>query len=112
MLRRMTNLFPDALNTDLVARATSHYTPNYRQTPLFLVRGVQPRLPGQIMREKHLRLQLVQGGVMHGARWFHAPLDQMPPAPWDIALRIQRNFWRGEERWQFTIEDARPSVAD
>ncbi|MCB1225977.1 MAG: single-stranded-DNA-specific exonuclease RecJ [Verrucomicrobiales bacterium] len=80
--------------------------------PLFLVRGVQPRLPGQIMREKHLRLQLVQGGVMHGARWFHAPLDQMPPAPWDIALRIQRNFWRGEERWQFTIEDARPSVAD
>ncbi|MCA9516388.1 MAG: aspartate aminotransferase family protein [Myxococcales bacterium] len=35
----MTNLFPDALNTDLVARATSHYTPNYRQTPLFLVRG-------------------------------------------------------------------------
>ena len=35
----MTTLFPDVSTPDLIARAKSHYTPNYRQAPLVLVRG-------------------------------------------------------------------------
>lgn len=32
-------LFPDVPTDDLVARARAHFTPNYRQAPIFLVRG-------------------------------------------------------------------------
>ncbi|MGM0577196.1 MAG: aspartate aminotransferase family protein [Myxococcota bacterium] len=35
----MTTLFPDQSTDDLLARARAHHTPNYRQLPLFLVRG-------------------------------------------------------------------------
>jgi len=35
----MTHHFPGAATVDLVARATSHYTPNYRQLPIFFARG-------------------------------------------------------------------------
>ncbi|TNF30269.1 MAG: aspartate aminotransferase family protein [Deltaproteobacteria bacterium] len=35
----MTHLFPDTPTVDLVARAGSHYTTNYRQVPIFLTRG-------------------------------------------------------------------------
>ncbi len=35
----MTNLFPKSATADLIARATSHYTPNYRPAPLVLSRG-------------------------------------------------------------------------
>jgi len=35
----MTNLFRDTPTVDLVHRANSHYTTNYRQVPVFLTRG-------------------------------------------------------------------------
>ncbi len=38
----MSTLFPDTSTDDLVARARAHYTPNYVQAPVFLVRGEGP----------------------------------------------------------------------
>jgi len=35
----MTNLFRDVPTAELVSRASSHYTANYRQLPIFLTRG-------------------------------------------------------------------------
>ena len=35
-------LFPDSSTSELLARATSHYMPSYRQAPRFLVRGEGP----------------------------------------------------------------------
>jgi len=75
--------------------------------PLFLCRGVTPRLPGRVMKEKHLRVTLRQDGAQQDAIYFNAPLDNMPPAPWDVALRLQRNWYRGNETWQFTVEAIR-----
>ena len=66
-----------------------------------------PRLPGRVMKEKHLRLFLDQYGAQMDARWFNAPIQNLPPPPWDIAFRLQRSFFRGEERWTVVIEDAR-----
>ena len=77
--------------------------------PLFIARRVQPKLPGRVMREKHLRLLLRQDGVTQEARWFNAPINDLPPAPWDIVMRLQRNFWRGQERWQINLESVRTS---
>lgn len=77
--------------------------------PIFLVRNVQPKLPPRVMKEKHLRVILRQQGIEQAATWFNAPIGNLPPAPWDVALRMQRNWFRGEERWQFTLDAVRPA---
>lgn len=75
--------------------------------PLFLCRGVKPKLPGRTMKEKHLRIMLTQDGASMEARWFNAPIGNLPPAPWDVAMRIQRGWFRGVEQWQLTLEAVR-----
>ncbi len=75
--------------------------------PVFLCRGISPRLPGRLMKEKHLRVMLTQDGASMEARWFNAPLKNMPKPPWDVAMRVQRNFFRGEEQWQLTLDAVR-----
>lgn len=79
--------------------------------PVFYCRRVQPRLPGRWMKEKHLRVMLTQDGASMEARWFNAPVGNLPPPPWDVAMRLQRNFWRGEEQWQITLDAVRSSEA-
>ncbi|WP_395745062.1 single-stranded-DNA-specific exonuclease RecJ [Prosthecobacter sp.] len=75
--------------------------------PLFLCRNVRPKLPGRTMKEKHLRIVLTQDGSSMEARWFNAPIGRLPPAPWDVAMRIQRGWFRGTEQWQLTLEAVR-----
>lgn len=75
--------------------------------PLFLCRRVNPKLPGRTMKEKHLRIMLTQDGASMEARWFNAPIGKLPPAPWDVAMRIQRGWFRGVEQWQLTLEAVR-----
>lgn len=77
--------------------------------PLFLCKGVTPRLPGRVMREKHLRVMLTQEGAQMDARWFNAPIGNLPPPPWDVAMRLSRNWFRGQEEWQVGIEAVRTS---
>lgn len=75
--------------------------------PLFLCRRVTPRLPGRLMKEKHLRIMLTQDGASMEARWFNAPIGRLPPPPWDVAMRVQRGWFRGVEQWQLTLEAVR-----
>lgn len=75
--------------------------------PVFLCREVHPRLPGRVMKEKHLRVALMQDGMQQDSIYFNAPLSNLPPPPWNVAVRLQRNFHRGNESWQFTIEGIR-----
>lgn len=105
------------LDADLDLRAVSaEFLDQYRQLepfgqhnpePLFLCRRVSPRLPGRVMKEKHLRVALHQNGVSMDAMYFNAPLRDLPPPPWDVALKIQRNNFRGNEQWQLMIEAVR-----
>lgn len=78
--------------------------------PLFLCRNVKPKLPGRTMKEKHLRIILTQDGASMEARWFNAPIGNLPPAPWDVAMRIQRGWFRGTEQWQLTLEAVRSAA--
>lgn len=75
--------------------------------PFFLCRNVSPRLPGRVLKEKHLRVALFQNGISMDAMYFNAPFETLPPPPWDVALRIQRNSYRGNEQWQLLIEGVR-----
>jgi single-stranded-DNA-specific exonuclease len=78
--------------------------------PQFLLRNVTPQLPGQIMKEKHWKLTLRQRGVMMPAIWFSAPFRDPPPAPWDLAVKLQRQIWRGRETWSVLINAARTAL--
>lgn len=80
--------------------------------PLFLCRGVRPKLPGRSIKGKHMRLMLTQDGAGMDSVWFNAPVGNLPPAPWDIVMRLQRSFFRGQEQWQITIESVRSSSSD
>ena len=75
--------------------------------PIFLIRNVDPTLPGQVIREKHWKLLLRQGREVRPAMWFSAPWKTPPEAPWDVAVRLQRHFWRGTESWQLMLCGAR-----
>ncbi|MEI6535300.1 MAG: hypothetical protein WCN98_08180, partial [Verrucomicrobiaceae bacterium] len=75
--------------------------------PVFLIRNVEPRLPGQMLKEKHWKLMLQQGSSMLSAIWFNTPIGQTPPPPWDVAVKLQRQFWRGRESWSLLINDVR-----
>jgi single-stranded-DNA-specific exonuclease len=75
--------------------------------PVFLCRSVMPRLPGRVLKEKHLRVTLQHGAALQDSIYFNAPLNELPPPPWDVALRLQRNYFRGTESWQCTIEGIR-----
>ncbi len=78
--------------------------------PVFLVRRVEPVLPGQILKEKHWKIMLRQGGSPMPAMWFNAPLADIPPPPWDTALKLQRQFWRGTESWTLLIQAVRSAA--
>lgn len=75
--------------------------------PLFLCRRVMPKLPGRSIKGKHLRLMLTQDGAGMDSVWFNAPIGNLPPAPWDVAMRLQRSFFRGQEQWQVTLDSVR-----
>ncbi len=79
--------------------------------PVFLLRNVEPGMPGQILKEKHWKLLLRQRGVIHPAIWFNAQLDNPPPPPWDVAVKLQRQFWRGTESWTLLIQAVRSAGA-
>jgi single-stranded-DNA-specific exonuclease len=102
---RLSDLEPDFL---------SHYTRMEpfgmgNPEPVFICRGVEPLLPGQIIKERHWKLLLRQDGETRPAMWFAAPLQDPPKPPWDIALKVQRHIWRGQESWQLMISEARTS---
>jgi single-stranded-DNA-specific exonuclease len=78
--------------------------------PLFLLRNVMPQLPGQIMKEKHWKLSLRQQGLMMPAIWFAAPFRDPPKPPWDLAVKLQRQVWRGRETWSVLIHAARSAT--
>jgi single-stranded-DNA-specific exonuclease len=75
--------------------------------PIFLIRNVDPTLPGQVIRDKHWKLLLKQGREVRPAMWFSAPWRDAPAAPWDVAVRLQRHYWRGSESWQLMVCGAR-----
>ena len=80
--------------------------------PMFLIRNVRPSLPGQVLKEKHWKLRLQQNGTAFPAIWFNAPLDSTPDGPWDVAAKLQRQFWRGAESWSLMIHAVRPASED
>jgi single-stranded-DNA-specific exonuclease len=87
--------------------------------PTFLVRGVVPVEPPRILKEKHLRLLLRQpssaptaGGVrpVMSAIYFQSAHLALPPPPWDVALQVEANEYRGQVNLQAQVEAIRAAA--
>lgn len=75
--------------------------------PVFLARNVSPVLPGNVIKEKHWKIQLRQENTTKAAMWFNAEWSTPPKAPWDVIFKLQRQVWRGNETWQLIINAVR-----
>jgi single-stranded-DNA-specific exonuclease len=75
--------------------------------PLFLVRGVEPMAPPQVLKEKHLALRFRQNGRQQRAIYFGGAESPLPEPPWDVAFRISANEYQGETRLQMQVEEMR-----
>ena len=78
--------------------------------PLLFSQGVTPASPPRIMKEKHLRLELLSGRRRRNAIWFNAGTDQLPRPPWDVAYTVNRNTWQGRDEAQIQIVAIRSSI--
>ena len=82
--------------------------------PVFLARGVAPATEPRVLKERHLKFVLRQGGRSNGgygpttpAIFFNALPGDLPPPPWDIAFQVEANEFRGETSLQVQIQALR-----
>jgi single-stranded-DNA-specific exonuclease len=77
--------------------------------PVVLVPTVRLREPPALLKETHVRFGLPGTAGVEVIGWRMAA--QSPPAatPLDLALRLERDWWRGEERLRGILLDWRPS---
>ena len=78
--------------------------------PLLFSRGVTPASPPRLLKEKHLRLELLSGRRRREAIWFNAQLE-LPRPPWDVAYTVNRNTWQGRDEAQIQVVAVRSSVS-
>ncbi len=75
--------------------------------PLFLARGVRPAVEPRWLKEKHLKLRVVDdGGAILDAIYFNCPRD-LPPLPWDIAFLPAENHFNGRTTIQLVLRGIR-----
>jgi single-stranded-DNA-specific exonuclease len=83
---------------------------NSNLQPTFLARGVEPAAEPQVLKDKHLVLRLRQRNHFRRAIFFDGALTPLPPAPWDIAFRMNADEYEGETRLQIQVEALRSAV--
>lgn len=71
--------------------------------PLLYSQSVTLASPPRVMKEKHLRLELLSARKRRYAIWFNASTDMLPSPPWDIAYTVNRNTWQGRDEAQIQI---------
>ena len=71
--------------------------------PLLYSQGVTLASTPRVMKEKHLRLELLSDRRRRDAIWFNASTNQLPRTPWDVAYTFNRNTWQGRDEAQIQI---------
>lgn len=80
---------------------------NGNPQPVFMTRGVQVPVAPRVLKEKHLKFRLTQGGTARDAMYFSGAGLDLPRAPWDIAYTIERNDFRGSASLTISIQAVR-----
>jgi single-stranded-DNA-specific exonuclease len=79
--------------------------------PVFLCRGVQVLEEPRVMKEKHLKFTLAQKGVERSVIYFGGAEVELPRPPWDIAVTIDRNEYRGRTSLSIFIQAIRSTAS-
>jgi single-stranded-DNA-specific exonuclease len=82
---------------------------NGNPQPLFVARNVMPASEPRILKEKHIKFEFYQDGVVRTGVWFNGVREgeQLPSAPWDVAFFIDRNTFRGTTSVQLLVQGLR-----
>jgi single-stranded-DNA-specific exonuclease len=78
--------------------------------PMFFARAVEPTIPPQIIKERHLALRLRQKNHFQRAIFFDGASSPLPQAPWDMAFRLSADEYEGETRLQIHVEALRAAA--
>ena len=82
---------------------------SHNPQPTLLCRNVSLAGEPNTISNKHLRLEFYQNGTIRDAVYFGAAELELPAPPWDVALTIQRNEYRGRESLQIHVVNIRSS---
>jgi single-stranded-DNA-specific exonuclease len=77
--------------------------------PILFSRGVSPSSTPRVLKEKHLKIDLMSKGVRTQAIWFNGATGELPRPPWDVAYTVNRNTWQGRDEAQIQIVAVRTS---
>ena len=75
------------------------------------MRGVFPTSEPRVLKDKHYRLTLRQGGAVCDAIYFNGVEQELPPPPWDVGFNILRNDFRGRVSLQMNVRAIRATEA-
>jgi len=77
--------------------------------PILFSRGVSPSSTPRVLKEKHLKVDLMSKGARTQAIWFNGATGELPRPPWDVAYTVNRNTWQGRDEAQIQIVAVRTS---
>lgn len=75
--------------------------------PQFMARNVDLAADPKVIKDKHIKFQFYQNGVLRDAIYFNGAEVELPNPPWDIAFTIDRNEYRGISSLAMTIQAVR-----
>ncbi len=76
---------------------------NGNSQPVFLARAIGPTGTPRILKEKHYRLEFAENRNRLAAIFFNGAENPLPRAPWDVALRVERNTYQGRDEPQIHV---------
>lgn len=79
------------------------------EQPLLVVRGVTPAWEPRVLKERHLKFDLLAHRRKISAIFFDGAIDAPPRPPWDIAFRLERNDFLGRVEAQMHVVALRSS---
>lgn len=77
--------------------------------PLMMSQSVRLADEPRVLKEKHLKLPLLQNNCRIDAMMFNGAGEVLPKLPWDVAYRISRNIYKGRSSLSVVIETIRTS---
>ncbi len=83
---------------------------NGNAQPVFLARSLTPSGAPRVLKDKHLRFEFSSGRHALPAIFFNGTEHPLPRPPWDLALRIERNTYRGRDEPQIHVVSIRSTA--
>lgn len=78
------------------------------QQPMLVVRGVTPAWEPRVLKGRHVKIDFTEGRRRISAIFFDGATDgPLPPPPWDVAFKLERNEFQGRVEPQMQISAIR-----